>query len=146
MPWPLIHVLPKRLRVLCRELTGNLLGMDERNFPQHNGNLISEGVTVAIPVLQHFTASTDFVSIITVRQKTKISHSQCNTLYPRELDSNTSIWYMFIFFSTCSLWSLRAKLCSLCIFIPQLFLSIIAHRRRTQRHAYKRHCDLALVW
>lgn len=79
MPWPLIHVLPKRLRVLCRELTGNLLGMDERNFPQHNGNLISEGVTVAIPVLQHFTASTDFVIIITVRQKTKISHSQCNT-------------------------------------------------------------------
>lgn len=36
--WPPFHVGPKRLRVVCRELAGNLFRMDDRNFPQRNGN------------------------------------------------------------------------------------------------------------
>lgn len=83
--WPLFHVLPERLGVLCRELTGNLLGMDEQFPPSTVEILVCKGFTVAT---QHFTASLKTVVARYLYCCAEISHSRCNTL----------LWYIWLHF------------------------------------------------
>ncbi len=99
-----------------------LQGTHRKPAPWHKDNLILRCFTGDAAVLRFF-ASTKLCKrgVVTVRQQTKMSHSQCHKFYLWERGHDVQPV------------TLKSQTLFTLFFIPQHFLLIIAHRRRTPK-------------